>query len=260
MAPELETRALTATPVFDRVVCGVDLSGAGRTAARCAAQLVAPFGSLLLVTATVGEPVVAMSPVGLGGALAHAQLDTATRQRYSNALTVAREDALEYFARTRMLRVEGDPLSSLLEALAREQATLAVVASHERDRLPGIVLGSVATHLLHKAPCSVLVVRHGWGDGGPRRVIVGIDGRPPATAAFQAARELADRLGSSVEQLTDPHPVRAFVEAAGPEDLIVVGSRGLHGPRALGSVSERVAHEAPCSVLVVRSTHWEVPE
>ena len=35
-------------------------------------------------------------------------------------------------------------------------------------------------------------------------------------------------------------------------DLLVVGSRGLHGVRALGSVSERVAHRAPCSVLVVR--------
>jgi nucleotide-binding universal stress UspA family protein len=32
----------------------------------------------------------------------------------------------------------------------------------------------------------------------------------------------------------------------------VVGSRGLQGMRSLGSVSERVAHEARCSVLVVR--------
>jgi nucleotide-binding universal stress UspA family protein len=35
-------------------------------------------------------------------------------------------------------------------------------------------------------------------------------------------------------------------------DLIVVGSRGLHRIRALGSVSERVAHEAHRSVLVGR--------
>jgi nucleotide-binding universal stress UspA family protein len=34
--------------------------------------------------------------------------------------------------------------------------------------------------------------------------------------------------------------------------LLVVGSRGLQGLRSLGSVSERVAHEARCSVLVVR--------
>jgi nucleotide-binding universal stress UspA family protein len=47
-------------------------------------------------------------------------------------------------------------------------------------------------------------------------------------------------------------PVPALVAAADCADLLVVGSRGLHGPRALGSVSERVAHSAPCSVLVVR--------
>jgi nucleotide-binding universal stress UspA family protein len=35
--------------------------------------------------------------------------------------------------------------------------------------------------------------------------------------------------------------------------LVITGSRGLTGLAALRSVSERVAHAAPCSVLVVRS-------
>jgi nucleotide-binding universal stress UspA family protein len=37
-------------------------------------------------------------------------------------------------------------------------------------------------------------------------------------------------------------------------DLVVVGARGLHGVRRLwlGSTSERLLHEAPCSVLIVR--------
>jgi nucleotide-binding universal stress UspA family protein len=47
-------------------------------------------------------------------------------------------------------------------------------------------------------------------------------------------------------------PVGALLEASEQADLVVLGSRGLHGLRALGSVSERVAHEASCSVLVVR--------
>jgi nucleotide-binding universal stress UspA family protein len=255
-----EIAGASESTVFDRVVCGVDLGGAGRTAARRAAQVVAPDGSLLLVTATVGESVSVLSPAGLGYALAHLQIDAATRERYLNALTTAREETHRFFDRARVLRVEGDPLSSLRAALERERATLAVVGTHEQERLPGIVLGSVATHLLHTAPCSVLVARPGWREGRPRRVLVGVDGTAPASAAFRAARELADRLGSPLEQLTDTHPVRAFLESAAPADLIVVGSRGLHGPRALGSVSERVAHRAPCSVLVVRPTHWEVSE
>ena len=37
-------------------------------------------------------------------------------------------------------------------------------------------------------------------------------------------------------------------------DLIVVGTRGLGGAKrlVLGSVSTRLVHDAPCSVLVVR--------
>jgi nucleotide-binding universal stress UspA family protein len=43
-----------------------------------------------------------------------------------------------------------------------------------------------------------------------------------------------------------------LVDAALCGDLLIVGNRGLHGLRALGSVSERVAHGARSSVLVVR--------
>jgi nucleotide-binding universal stress UspA family protein len=47
-------------------------------------------------------------------------------------------------------------------------------------------------------------------------------------------------------------PVAALVQASAEADLLVVGSRGLHGVAALGSVSERVGHLALSSVLVVR--------
>ena len=57
--------------------------------------------------------------------------------------------------------------------------------------------------------------------------------------------------GHRYEKLTD-EPVRALVAASADADLLVVGSRGLDGLRALGSVSERVAHRARCSTLIVR--------
>jgi nucleotide-binding universal stress UspA family protein len=50
------------------------------------------------------------------------------------------------------------------------------------------------------------------------------------------------------------HPVDVLIAAAEGADLVVLGNRGLHGLAALGSVSERVAHHAPCSILVVRGT------
>jgi nucleotide-binding universal stress UspA family protein len=251
-------RDSSTTQVFDRVVCGVDLGSAGRVAAAQAAQVVAPEGSLLLVSATVGEVVSAASPAGLGYSVGRREIDAATRARYADALMNARAEALTHFRGARILRLEGDPLNCLLGSLEQEHATLAVVGSHGTDRMLGILLGSVATHVVHKASCSVLVARSDWPEGAPRRVIVGDDGSLRSVGALGAAHDLANRLGSSLEELTDPHPVQALVAAAGPDDLVVVGSRGLHGPRALGSVSERVAHQAPCSVLVVRPALWEV--
>ena len=49
----------------------------------------------------------------------------------------------------------------------------------------------------------------------------------------------------------------ALLAAAADADLLVVGSRGLHGLRALGSVSERVAHQAHSSVMIVRNSAWQ---
>lgn len=48
----------------------------------------------------------------------------------------------------------------------------------------------------------------------------------------------------------------ALCESATPDDLIVVGARGMGGFEALllGSVSRRVLEEAPCPVVVVRAT------
>jgi nucleotide-binding universal stress UspA family protein len=66
-----------------------------------------------------------------------------------------------------------------------------------------------------------------------------------------------------VAKIVDDHedlpdePVQALVSATADADLMIVGSRGLHGLKALGSVSERVAHRVDCSTLVVREPHLQ---
>jgi nucleotide-binding universal stress UspA family protein len=49
-------------------------------------------------------------------------------------------------------------------------------------------------------------------------------------------------------------PVEVLADAARDADLLVVGSRGLGGFRALllGSVSQQLAHHAPCPLLIYR--------
>ena len=145
------------------------------------------------------------------------------------------------------------------------------------------MIGGVAGELLHVAPCSVLVTRPASDpESFPRSIVVGIDGSAAADAAMAAAQQLARRLEGPLRVVTalrgkdvdlahvhlrapfaesvDAHPVEALVTASLTTDLVVVGSRGLHGLAALGSVSERVAHQAKCSVLVVRSTLIPVTE
>ena len=158
---------------------------------------------------------------------------------------------------------------------ATKGATLVVVGSHEKPRGRGTLLGSVATRLVHDAPCSVLVTRaadeHSFStvDRGRRRWLAslaergggrdrtwgttrckGRDHRGDGEPIRYDEREL-ERSGLAFDR-SDAKPVQALVQASQSVDLLVVASRGLRGLRALGSVSERVAHQAVCSVLIVR--------
>ena len=80
------------------------------------------------------------------------------------------------------------------------------------------------------------------------------DAEAISTAAVTEAREIAGDLEIAA---TTPNeqPASALISAAEDADLLVVGSRG-HGGFArllLGSVSEQLAHHAPCPVTIIRS-------
>jgi nucleotide-binding universal stress UspA family protein len=250
---------------FDRIVCGVDPSSAGEVAARLAARFAEPDGVLELVT--VEPPSVDAAGRGMNRVLEELAIDA--RRALERASGFA---APAHAVQTRLL--EGNPLDSLLAEIGLRKANLAVVGSHGHSRAVGIALGSVATHLLHEAPCSVLIARAPRTGWWPKTIVAGVDGSPESADAAAAAHRLAGRFGSTlrfVAAVDDPSmawpaasqlapeveevplsPVAALRELSEDADLIVVGSRALHGIRALGSVSERVAHEARCSVLVVR--------
>lgn len=253
--------------IFDRVLCGVDDSDQGADAAWIAARVAGQDDFLVL--ATVHDPSLAVHAGWMATPVA-SELAEAARQANERG----REEASSLHAvETRLL--EGHPLDALRHEVDRVDATLVVVGSHGHSRMAGITLGSVATHLLHEAPCSVLVVRapsdrRTW----PQTIVVGVDGSRSSEAAFEVASRLGTRLGATVRAVVatkeplvdleaarelapgletiDETAVHALHVLSEEADLLVVGNRGLRGIRALGSVSERIAHEARCSVLVVR--------
>ena len=257
----------TVAAVFDRVVCGVDRSDAGLSAARAAGLLTSPEGSLTLVA--VDDPSIA---VHAGWAMLHVLQELA--EEAQAALERGRAEAEPLHALEAKL-VEGDPFHCLLAEIARREATLVVVGSHGLSRAAGITLGAVSTHLLHEAPCAVLIARGSIEAGRwPRHIVVGLDGSPDAQRALEAAQALANRFDCAVRVITatqdahvdlnrarrmapdleehDARALDALTITAETTDLVVVGSRGLRGLQALGSLSERLAHEAEHSVLVVR--------
>jgi nucleotide-binding universal stress UspA family protein len=251
--------------VFQRVICGLDATPQSLEAVRQAERLRAAGGTLTVISALDTG---ATAPAGW----AATQAAKGLRAEAESALDAARAEVPEATFKL----VEGRPDQALLGEAKQLQATLLSVGTHGISRAVGIALGSVTTMVLHEAPCSVFVAREPpASDEHPRSIVVGIDGSPESALAADVALALADRLkikawpwavrdGKQFDQAAvdaiaenvrfeDGHPVDMLISAVEQADLLIVGSRGLHGVRALGSVSERVAHKAPCSVLVVRA-------
>lgn len=254
-----------ARAVFDRVLVGIDGTEPGLEACRQALRLADPAGAVELVTA------VYLAEAALAG-WSSARIAEELEREAGDALREAEELAGE---RASGRLVNGPPTEVLLQEAVRLQAGLIALGTHGHRRLTEILIGGTAGEILHRAPCSVLIARPPRSEEAfPRSVVVGLDGSAASDLALAAADELRRRLGAELRllvalrgktvdlahvhlrtpfsQAVDAHPVDALVEASEDADLVVVGTRGLHGLRALGSVAERVAHRAHASVLVVR--------
>jgi nucleotide-binding universal stress UspA family protein len=249
--------------VFHRILCGVDGTPASLVAVTQALRLQDEHGSVLLfAVANLAQAAQA------GMAAPHA----AELLQHDAEAALAEARAIAPCASSKL--VNGDPVGVLLKQAEAERATLIAVGSHGRRRAAGLLLGTVAARMLRDATRSVLIAREARdSETWPRTVVAGLDGSLESAAAFTVARSLAARFGGSVRAVASTRDqldrevaraiapeleeheapaVEILVAASESTDLIVVGSRGLHGLKALGSVSERVAHQARSSVLVVR--------
>jgi nucleotide-binding universal stress UspA family protein len=250
----------SAERLFEHVLCGVDGTPASTAAVEQALRL--QDGRLTLVAAA---NLAQAAQAGMAARHAAGELQDEAEEALAAAGAIAPGAARKV--------VNGDPVAVLLREA--EDATVAVVGSHGHGRARGMLLGTVAARLVHDAPCSVLVARPAADpDRWPQSVVVGVDGSEQSAAAFAAARLIAERFDGTMRAVvatkdaSAAEPARTIaadleeevgrakdvlVRASESADLVVVGSRGLRALKALGSVSERVAHGASCSVLVVRS-------
>ena len=253
--------------VWERVVCGIDGTPAGLEAARQVARLM-PASARLTLSTVISPPA-----VQAGGFL-----EKALTREAEEWLETARGEIASRHGAELHLR-EGPTIGLLLDELAGEHATLVALGSHGHSRAAGMAFGSVASAMLHEAPCSVLIAHAtAHTEESLDGVLVGFDGSAGARRALAAGRELAQRLsldlrvvigggdrlgrpgwlaeeeiGPELALIEDPRdPVEALLDASASCGLLILGSRHLRGVPALGSVSDRVAHRAVCPVLVVR--------
>lgn len=142
-----------ASPPSRRVLAGTDFSDSALPAIRAAAEAtVAMQGELTILHAI--EP----NPISLYGvtlpllALTPETIREAAKHRLDETLR-----DLGIVAETEV--AVGPPAAALIHAASSRTAELMVVATHGRSGVTRFLLGSVAESVIHKAPCSVLVVR-----------------------------------------------------------------------------------------------------
>ena len=263
------------TPPFARIACGVNGTRMSNVAAELAIELAAAGSTLEFLAFTDARGTGATLMAGTGEVRAGAALDAVRRAAADRGVSATTE-----------LRHHPEPRRALLEA-ARGRDLL-VVGARSGSRAGGIMLGSTATLALHAGPVPVLIARP--VPGGRRladRILVATSGSDADRHATDLAARLAAAYGGTVTLLhvegpagpairhelaveaadvlavtgTDPvvavvrgHGAEPILEAAEDLDatLLVLGSRGLTGVRALASVSERVGAGARCPVLVAR--------
>ena len=266
-------KATDGKPPFASVLCAVDGTRASTAAVRTAVGLAAQGGrlTLLAVTAEAGS-----------GAYATADISPA---RAEHILERAKQVAADAgVSASTVLDPEGPPAQVILERAAAHD--LLVIGAPVTSWLGGLIVGGVADTALGRLETPMMVVRRAvTGPLRGRTVLVASDGQPDSDPVVEFAGKLGRAYGAGVtivhalasEGASHPRRIqaqaRALQDASTPDvqlrfepgnatevileaadaakaAIVVIGTRRLRGVRALGSVSRRVLHDAPCSVLV----------
>src|SRR5688572_20648349 len=214
-----------------------------------------------------------------------------SRQPLQTALYEAAEGARAKKVDATAELIEGTPGESILAAAIKHDADLIVVGNRGMGQATRFRLGSVPDWIAHDAPCDLLIVdttrRAGPREPAPpyMRILAGTDGSGTATEAVRKAYTLASMYAGTVtlvhvgdplvgaikleevastrpedveveKRTVEGDPAQRICELAEAENvqLVVVGNKGMSGVRRfLGSVPNKVAHEVPSDVLIVKT-------
>jgi len=139
-----------------KVLIGVDDSPFSRAAIEMVKR--GPWAGAEFIVASVCAPIWP-GPNQVIAADAVAELNRQQEAYHTETAQAAAKTLLSGGLKATAKLLSGDPRRALLDEARREKIDLIVVGSHGRSGVAKLVLGSVASHIVTHAPCSVLVVR-----------------------------------------------------------------------------------------------------
>ena len=142
-----------------RILIAVDQSPHSARAVRFVSRMRWPAGSRVIVASVLTPPLTPpVAGVDAGVSLmveVSAEQVTEARARVAEAETELRAAGIATESRV----PTGDPREALLRLIDDERVDLIVMGSHGRTGLAKLLLGSVSSHVVTHAHCSVLVVK-----------------------------------------------------------------------------------------------------
>ena len=142
-----------------KVMIGVDDSPCSQAALEFVRKLPWPETTTVTIVSSVVLPTSAYMATSVPAGLQFdSWLDELTRFHHE---TVARDERMLRLAGMKVESrvLQGDARETLVAEAARDHVDLLVVGSHGRTGLDKLLMGSVASHVVSHAPCSVLVVK-----------------------------------------------------------------------------------------------------
>lgn len=144
-----------------KILVAVDDSPHSERAVRFVSRMRWPAGSRVIVV-NVMTPV--LTPPAAGGESGVPLLIEVTEEQRQQGRTLtsrAESELREAGIATESRLPTGDPRDALLRLVNEERADLLVMGSHGRTGFAKLLLGSVSSHAVTHAHCSVLVVKEG---------------------------------------------------------------------------------------------------
>jgi nucleotide-binding universal stress UspA family protein len=180
---------------FKHVLCPTDLSEASMPSLTYAAMfarwyearltvlhVVPTFEPIVVASGALSDPVQVVTPVSREQVLAEVS-------RFADRAGIGSIDPV--FAAT-----DGDPARSIVDQALAIPADLVVMGTHGRSGFERLLIGSVAEHVLHRAPCAVLLVpphvtAKSLTDVTFKHILCPVDFSPSALLALGFALDLA---------------------------------------------------------------------